>query len=100
MNNYFFTNKAVSDLSQIGEYTYEFWSENQADKYYFELLSDCQYLANHQHTGKNYNEIHPEILGYKSGQHIIFYRIKSKNEIEITRILHSSMDLSNSIQDK
>ena len=100
MNNYFLTNKAVSDLSQIWEYTYKVWSKSQADKYYFELLSDCQYLANHQHSGKNYIEINKEIFGYKSGQHIIFYRIKSKNEIEITRILQSSMDLSNRIQDK
>lgn len=34
MVEYFFTNKAVEDLSKIYEYTYQLWAENQADKYY------------------------------------------------------------------
>jgi len=45
MAEYKLTNKAVEDLSNIWEYTFEVWSENQADKYYFELLEDCQVLA-------------------------------------------------------
>ena len=36
MAEYYFTNKAVEDLTKIYEYTYEFWSEKQADKYYEE----------------------------------------------------------------
>lgn len=39
MAKYFLTNKAVEDLSKIWEYTYEVWSESEADKYY-ELLID------------------------------------------------------------
>ncbi len=99
MAKYKLTNKAVEDLSIIWDYTYEVWSENQADKYYFELLEDCKELAENQSLGKNYDEINQEIFGYKSGQHIIFYRILSENEIEITRFLHSRMDLKNRIQE-
>ena len=33
MAKYHLTNKAVDDLSEIWDYTYEVWSENQADKY-------------------------------------------------------------------
>lgn len=94
-----FTNNAVDDLSKIWDYTYEIWSENQADKYYFELLNDCQELAKNQALGKNYNEIGKDILGYQSGQHLIFYRILNTSKIEITRILHSRMDLKNRIQE-
>ena len=36
MAKYFLTNKAVEDLSKIYEYTFELWSQNQADKYYEE----------------------------------------------------------------
>ena len=36
MSKYFFSNKAVDDLSKIWDYTYEVWSEGQADKYYYE----------------------------------------------------------------
>lgn len=45
MPKFHLTNKAVEDLSKIWEYTFEFWSEEQADKYYSELLLDCQKLT-------------------------------------------------------
>jgi toxin ParE1/3/4 len=99
MANYIITNKAVDDLTKIWDYTYEVWSENQADKYYNELLEVCQTLAENQDYGKKYEEISLEIFGYISGQHIIFYRKLSENEIEITRFLHSRMDLKNRIQE-
>lgn len=99
MAKYFLTNKALEDLSKIWDYTYEVWSENQADKYYFELLNDCQELAENQILGKNYDEIKNEVFGYQSGKHLIFYRILNTQEIEITRILHSRMDLKNKIQE-
>jgi toxin ParE1/3/4 len=99
MAKYYLTNKALDDLSKIWEYTYEVWSENQADKYYYELLGDCQELSENQALGKKYGEIEKEIFGFKSGQHIIFFRIRNANEIEITRILHSRMDLKNRIQE-
>ena len=57
MASYIITKKAVEDLTKIWDYTYEVWSESQADKYYFELLEDCQVLAENQNFGKNYNEI-------------------------------------------
>lgn len=38
MAKYLLTNKAVEDLSKIWDYTYEVWSENQADRYYTLML--------------------------------------------------------------
>ena len=99
MAKYHLTNKAVDDLSEIWDYTYEVWSENQADKYYYELLEDCKELSENYILGKNYIEIEKEIFGYLSGQHIIFYRIINEKEIEIIRFLHASMDLKNRIQE-
>lgn len=99
MNKYNLTNKAIDDLSKIWDYTYEVWSENQADKYYYELLSACQEIAENHNIGRNYIEINKEIYGIKSGQHIIFYRVLKNNEIEITRILHSRMDIKNRFEE-
>ncbi len=93
MANFYLTNKAVEDLSAIWEYTTEIWSENQADKYYSVLMSSCNALAENPSLGKQYDIISQGVLGYKSGEHLIFYRIVSENEIEITRILHGMMDL-------
>lgn len=45
MAKYKLTNKAVEDLSKIWDYTFEVWSENQADKYYEILISTCQDIA-------------------------------------------------------
>jgi len=98
MANYYLTNKAVEDLTGIWNYTYEHWSETQADTYYFLLLDSCQTIANNPNRGKKYDVVNEKILGYISNQHIIFYIIISKNEIEIVRILHGSMDLKSKFE--
>ena len=89
------TNKAVEDLSRIWNYTFEKWSEDQADKYYFVLLENCQNIADNPGLGKNYESISTEIFGFKVNRHIIFYRKIDDKSIEITRILHERMDLKN-----
>jgi toxin ParE1/3/4 len=99
MAKYTLTNKAVADLSEIWNYTVLTWSENQADKYYFMLVDAFQELADSKIAGKNYPEINPEILGFRTGQHIVFYRKISATKIEITRILHFQMDLKTRIND-
>src|SRR5690554_4530175 len=99
MAKYFFTNKAVEDLTKIYEYTYEFWSERQADKYYNELIGFCEWLAENPNIGKNYNEIDSEIFGFLANKHIIFYRIIDIQEIEINRILGAEMDLKNRLNE-
>lgn len=38
MAKFYFTKRAVEDLSSIWNYTFEVWSEEQADKYYRILL--------------------------------------------------------------
>ena len=97
MAKYHLTNKAVEDISTFWSYTFDVWSEMQADKYYKLLLSCFTALSLDENLGKNYPEIDPEIFGYKMSEHIIFYRMIKKHEIEIVRILHSRMDLKNRI---
>lgn len=41
MAKYFLSNKAVADLSNIWDYTYEIWSESQADNYYELIIETC-----------------------------------------------------------
>lgn len=98
MAKYLLTNKAVEDLSKIYEYTFEVWSEHQADKYYNELIDFCQLLADNPNIGKNYPEIDSEIYGFLANKHIIFYRILNPVEIEVERILGAEMDLKTRIK--
>jgi toxin ParE1/3/4 len=97
MPKYFLSNKAVEDLSDIWDYTYEAWSEKQADKYYNLLIDSCDEISESSKIGKNYDEIDENIFGYKVGHHIIFYQMLKADEIEVVRILHESMDLKNRI---
>ena len=102
MPKFFLSNKAVEDLSNIWNYTYETWSENQADKYYNLLIDSCKAISENPTIGKNYYEIDKSIYGYKTGRHIIFYitvQSVQSNEIEVLRILHESMDLRNKLQE-
>ncbi|MDB4583065.1 type II toxin-antitoxin system RelE/ParE family toxin [Draconibacterium sp.] len=99
MAKFYLTNKAVTDLTNIWNYTFEQWSEQQADKYYQILIENCEEIANNPGMGKNYDGIMSSLLGFKVNRHIIFYRIVSSEQIEITRILHEMMDLRNRITD-
>lgn len=99
MAKYTLSNKALEDLSKIWEYTYEVWSELQAEKYYYMLLDICQDLADGDLSGKSYPEINNEVLGIKAGRHIIFYRKAKGTGIEVARILHGRMDLKKRIQE-
>ncbi len=99
MAEYKLTNKAVEDLSKIWDYTFEVWSENQADKYYDELISNCQEIAKNPDLGKIYEGISKQLLGIKVNRHVIFYRTINENYIEITRILHERMDLKKRIKE-
>lgn len=94
MPDYYLSRKAVKDLSDIWNYTYDHWSENQADRYYHMLLDSFKNIAIHPDKGKEYDGIFPNLLGYRVQKHIIFYRIGQPDGIEITRILHEKMDLN------
>lgn len=99
MAEYVLTKKAVEDLTKIWGYTYEVWSETQADKYYLLLLDYCQEIAENPLLGKNYAEVNNDLFGYRASHHIIFYQKQITNQIKIIRILHSRMDLKSRIQE-
>ena len=91
--------KAIDDLNAIWDYTFEEWSENQADRYYSTLKFDCIQIGKNPKLGKEYDGINKNLLGFRSGKHIIFYQQTAEDEIEIIRILHERMDLRNRISE-
>lgn len=93
MANYVLTNEAIRDLSNIWNYTFETWSERQADIYYTMLVEHFQLIANNPSLGKSYYKITPNLFGLKAKRHIIFYRRPINESIQIVRILHQRMDL-------
>jgi toxin ParE1/3/4 len=93
MANVILRQEAINDLNNIWEYTFEKWSETQADKYYEMLKLSCLEIGNNPKIGRQYDEINEDLLGLHSGRHIIFYQSIDKYEVEIIRIIHESMDL-------
>ncbi|WP_394974087.1 type II toxin-antitoxin system RelE/ParE family toxin [uncultured Croceitalea sp.] len=89
--------KAIDDLNTIWNYTFEKWSEKQADKYYATIKMACKGIEENPDIGKEYDGINRNLLGLKSEKHIIFYQQKSSDRIEFIRILHERMDLKNRI---
>ena len=95
MAEYLITNKAIDDLSDIWNYSFAQFSENQADLYYLDLISYCEMLAENPNIGKKYDEIDVGILGFVAKKHLIFNRILNSNEILIIRILSGNVNLKN-----
>ena len=85
--------EAIDDLNDIWDYTFEQWSENQANKYYASLKTACNEIGENPDIGREYFGISRNLLGLKSGKHIIFYHLNTSNEVEIIRIIHERMDL-------
>ena len=97
MANYFLTQKAVEDLTEIWNYTFDQWSEEQADKYYLLIIDNCKKIAKNPNLGKNHEGLITDLFGLKINRHVIFYRKLRENEVEITRILHGRMDLKSRV---
>jgi toxin ParE1/3/4 len=93
-----FRPEALQDLQRIWNYTFDTWSENQADKYHGALMTACQQVANNPASGKQYNHIEKGLYGFRAGRHVIFYRIASDG-ITIVRILHGQMDLKHRMEE-
>ena len=95
MRKYRLTGLANRDLNEIWEYTFEKWSIKQADIYYEQLIESFNQITLNPDLGKFYDGIEPKLRGLKVGRHIVFYELIDEETVEISRILHQSMDVRN-----
>ncbi|WP_421889453.1 type II toxin-antitoxin system RelE/ParE family toxin [Marinoscillum sp.] len=98
MANYQLTNLAVQDLTDIWNYTFDHWSEQQADVYYQQLVNGFELITSNQNIGRNYDGVIKDLYGFKVNRHIIFYRVITKELVEVTRILHEQMELKTKLE--
>ena len=87
--------KANEDLENIWLYTYENWSQEQADRYYNLILNEIEYIAKHFESGKSMEHIRKGYRSTKVKSHLVFYRKSKRSTVEIIRILHQRMDIEN-----
>lgn len=87
--------KANEDLENIWLYTYENWSQEQADRYYNLILNEMEYISENYESGKSLEHIRKGYRSSKVKSHLIFYRKSKRSTVEIIRILHQRMDIEN-----
>lgn len=98
--NYKISVKAAEDLENIWLYTFENWSQEQADRYINLIIDEIEYLAQKPEIGNDLAHIRKNYKCSKVKSHIVFYRKTEKqNVIEIIRVLHQRMDIENRLND-
>ncbi|MFH0783720.1 MAG: type II toxin-antitoxin system RelE/ParE family toxin [Pseudomonadota bacterium] len=93
MAKFSLTKRAMADLVDIGRYTEEHWGFEQRNKYLTMLDSCFHDLAEKPAEGRDCSDIRHGYRKINVGSHVVFYRQKQSDEIEIVRVLHGRMDL-------
>jgi len=96
---YIISEKATQDLEQIWLYTYFYWSENQADKYYGFLMKQIQFIAQNRTVGRKIDDVKEGYRCCSADSHIIFYTIAENDTVTIIRILGQNMDIPNRLRE-
>jgi toxin ParE1/3/4 len=97
--DFLISQKAKEDLQLIWEYTFENWSESQADDYYFSIINKIEQICDHPFSGMVCEYIR---VGYRKTwikSHVIFYSIASNNIIESVYPLDCTSPFINRILD-
>jgi toxin ParE1/3/4 len=91
MAAYSLSEKAVSDLDGIYEYTILNFGLEQARAYLLGLHERFQILADSPGVGRSAAQLAPELRRHEYQSHIIFYTPEAKGVL-IVRVLHTRMD--------
>ena len=88
---------AYNDLNNIWFYTFEKWSENQANAYFESLIEHIEIISNNPKAGKNLPKIRKDFFCERALSHYIFFK-KEKDIIVVIRILHKMMEFSQHLE--
>ncbi len=92
MSKYILSSQAELDLENLYDFGYFQFGSNQADKYLTEIEDLFYLIAQKPHIGRERNAVLIGLRSFAHQAHVIFYRTQ-KNNIEIIRILHGSVDI-------
>ena len=85
-------------LGGFGDYSVDKSGVEQAERFPKGLQDKLEQIANSPDTiGVNRESLKPGYMSYLYEKHIIFFK-KSGESIQIIRVLHQSMDISNRIK--
>ena len=97
---YIISVEASNDLENIWLYTFENWSQQQADRYFNLIIDEIENISNDPTSGKDYSDIREGYFYSRVKSHFIFYKVNLKKKVvEIIRILHEQMDIESRLND-
>jgi len=95
--SYLLSPLALADLSDIWDYSYSNWGADQADVYVLAIHAACEELAKTLAKGRAGGQSAEHIrAGYRKyliGSHVIFFKCKTRDTVEVLRILNQRMDV-------
>jgi toxin ParE1/3/4 len=91
MSHYTLTQKAKSDLMEIGRYTKDHWGREQRNRYLAMLDACFVQLAANPLKGQDCSNIKKGYRKFQVGSHVVYYR-KEAGQVEIIRVLHGHMN--------
>jgi toxin ParE1/3/4 len=97
LQKYRISKKAIEDLENIWTYTLDKWSKEQADRYYFLLINEIEFIADNFMIGQSVEQTRKDYRVSKVKSHLIFYRKTEEEIVEIVRILHERMDIKSKL---
>lgn len=92
MPSFTLTTLAKADLKEIGQHTQKHWGREQRNLYLGMMDASFRQPADNPLAGKDCSEIRDGYRKFRTGSHVIFYRLTPDDAIEIVRILHGRMD--------
>lgn len=88
VTEYRLSSAAISDLDAIWDYSVRIWSVGQAETYIRAIANDMCLLVRHPEIARERLEIRPPVRVYRSGSHLILYRIED-SWLDLLRIVHA-----------
>lgn len=85
---------AREDLKSIAKYTEEKWGREKRNNYLHDIDHAFQQLTSNNKLGRPCDHVRSGYRTFPVGSHIIFYVIGDDELVEIIRVLHKRMDVS------
>lgn len=99
MANYKLYPQAEADLEKIWRYTEKTWSIQQANFYIDKLVDVFGLLAETPELTRERTEFTPPVRIHSHAHHLVVYQ-QTHDGIEIIRILHESMDVTQQLNNR
>ena len=84
--------KAKVDLSQVWDYTYAEWGEEQAEKYIRDLWATMEEQSHDLTKSVDISDVRKGYRKARSGSYVIFFKVTKGGALDVVRILHQKMD--------